>query len=201
MALIPAQGASARQITVTTSSGNKTTTVTITEPGKYKLGELFKEADTVAVVKVVSGDTENYERTVYKAQVVKSFKGAKAGEVVYFGPYIGTRLGWEYILFLRNVSKPMSPKRISSAGYGTIPYALESNQGYGSMESSYVCAFDGKEIAQHCDYGVRVYTDYVILPKSTRTFPPVGEDAPFGCRWVRKTVFISLLDKLAGARK
>lgn len=30
--------------------------VTITEPGVYKISDLFKAADTVAVVKVLSGD-------------------------------------------------------------------------------------------------------------------------------------------------
>jgi hypothetical protein len=59
---------------------------------------------------MVSGDMESYSTTVYKAEVVTSFKGAAAGETVYFGPYVGERLGWEYILFLRNVSEPINPR-------------------------------------------------------------------------------------------
>ncbi len=69
------------------------------------------------------------------------------------------------------------------------------------MESSYSCVFDGKEIAQKCDYGVRVCTDYIKLPASVAAFPPEGNDPPFGCRWVRKTAFVDLLDTLAVPNK
>jgi hypothetical protein len=61
--------------------------------------------------------------------------------------------------------------------------------------------FDGKEIAQKCDYGVRVSTDYIKLPKSMQAFPPEVNDPPFGCRWVRNAVFLSLLDTLATPKK
>lgn len=175
--------------------------VTITEPGVINLANLFKQADIVAIVKIVSGDTENYGVAVYKGAVVKGFKGAATGETIYFGPYVGERLGWEYILFLHKVPKPMVPKTTSSAGYGTISYAEVFNEGYTSMMTSYECVFDGKDSAQQCDYGVRICTDYVVLPKSTRTFPPVSESTPFGCRWVRKPVFTSLLGTLADSRK
>jgi len=33
--------------------------VTITEPGVYKISELFKSAHVVGLVKIVSGDTES----------------------------------------------------------------------------------------------------------------------------------------------
>ncbi len=69
------------------------------------------------------------------------------------------------------------------------------------MASSYSCVFDGKEIAQKCDYGVRVCTDYIKLPASVAAFPPEGNDPPFGCRWVRKTAFVDLLDTLAVPNK
>jgi hypothetical protein len=60
--------------------------VTITEPGVYKLKDLFANADVVAVVKVLSGDTEHYEHAVYKGEVIQSFKSASRGATVYFGP-------------------------------------------------------------------------------------------------------------------
>src|SRR5689334_19620070 len=85
VAVISAQRFSARQ----------SREITITEPGIYKLADLFKKADVVAILKIVSGDTENYDCAVYKAVVVKSFRGSEAGETVYFGPYVGERLGWE----------------------------------------------------------------------------------------------------------
>jgi hypothetical protein len=170
--------------------------VTLIEPGVYKLGDLFKEADVVALVKVVSGDTENYGHPVYKGEVIESFKGTPRGAIVYFGPFVGNKLGWEYVLFLRNLSKSITPKTTPTASYGTVSYSEVFNEGYSSMEVSSSCVFNGKEIAQKCDDGVRVCTDYIKLPKSIPAFPPEANDPPFGCRWVRKAVFISLLDAL-----
>ncbi len=170
--------------------------VTLTEPGVYQIGDLFKEADVVAFVRIVSGDTENYDHAVYKGEVIQSFKGMPVGASVYFGPFVGEKLGWEYVLFLRNMRKPIMPKTTPTASYGTIGYSEIFNEGYSSMETAYSCVFDGKTIPQKCDYGVRVCTDYVKLPKSTPAFPPEVNDPPFGCRWVRKAVFISLLDGL-----
>ena len=175
--------------------------VTITEPGVYKLDELFKAADVVAVVKVLSGDMENYGKAVYKGEVVQSFKGMATGQTVYFGPFIGERLGWEYVLFLRNSPKPVIPKTAANASYGVVLYSEIFDEGYSSMQTSYECVFDGKEIAQQCDYAVRVCTDYIKLPKAVSAFPPEENDPPFGCRWVRKTTFLSLLNSLAGPRK
>ena len=186
---------------VSTMASAQKQSVTISEPGLYKIGDLFKEADVVAVVKVLSGDTESYEHAVYKGEVIKSFKGVQNGMIVYFGPFVGEKLGWEYVLFLRNAAKPIVPKTATSASYGTIRYSEIFNQGYSSMESSYGCVFDGEEVSQKCDYGVRVCTDYIKLPQSISAFPPEGNDPPFGCRWVRKTAFLSLLDALAAPNK
>jgi hypothetical protein len=167
--------------------------VTITEPGVYKISELFKSADVVALVKIVSGNSEDYQHTVYKGEVIQSFKGMPRGATVYFGPFVGERLGWEYVLFLRNVTKPITPKATATASYGTVPYSEVFNEGYSSMETSYACVFDGKEIAQQCDYGVRVCTDYIKLPKSMPAFPrrqqssvrlPLGQKAFVSC-WIR----------------
>jgi len=163
--------------------------------------DLFKAADVVALVKTVSGDTESYDHAVYKGEVIQSFKGISRGATVYFGPFVGEKLGWEYVLFLRNATKPITPKTTAASSYGTVPYSEVFNEGYSSMQTSYACVFDGKEIAQKCDYGVRVCTDYIKLPQSMPAFPPANNDPPFGCRWVRKRVFISLLDTLAHPTK
>jgi hypothetical protein len=175
--------------------------VTISEPRIYEISELFKTADVVALVKIVSGDAENYDHAVYKGELIQSFKGMPRGATIYFGPFVGEKLGWEYILFLRNVTKPITPKRTATATYGTISYSEVFNEGYSSMETSYACVFDGKEVAKKCDYGVRVCTDYIKLPKSMPAFPSEDENPPFGCRWVRKALFISLLDTLANPKK
>ena len=169
--------------------------VTISEPGIYQLSALFKRANIVASVKVLAGDTESYSEAVCKAEVLKSFKGASSGETVYFGPCVGQRLGWEYIVFLLDAPDAITPK-VPAASYGKVRYARVFDDGYSQMESSYACVFDGQEIAQKCDYGVRVCTDYIKLPKSIRAFPPKSNDPPFGCRWVRKDVFVSLLNAL-----
>jgi len=131
-------------------------------------------------VKVLSGDTENYEHAVDRGEVVKSLKGVPTGATVYFGPFVGERLGWEYFLFLRNDAKPLAPKTAASASYGTIRYSEIFNEGHSSMESSYECVFDGKEIAQKCDHGVRVCTDYIKLPKSISAFSSEESDLRSG---------------------
>jgi len=183
------------------ASAQQSHTVTITEPRVISLADLYKRADTVVVAKMVSGDTENYKTAVYKAEVVRSFKGAAAGETIYFGPYSGDALGTEYILFLRSTAQPIAPKTTSSAGYGPVRYSEVFNEGYSSMAKSYECLFDGRIPDQSCDYGVKVCTDYIALPKETRTFPPMTKKTPFGCRLVREKAFISLLGPLADSKK
>ena len=84
--------------------------VSVREPGVYDLTALFKRADRVALVKVTAGDSEAYTTAVYKAEVVKGFKGRSGGQTLFFGPYLGNKLGSEYILFLHDASKTISPK-------------------------------------------------------------------------------------------
>jgi hypothetical protein len=147
LAIIPLQSAIAQKtdasISVQRATGQKTEQIVITEPGVYKLADLFNKADTVALVKIVSGDAESYDAAVYKATVLKSFKGTASGKTIYFGPYIGERIGWEYVLFLRNASKVISPQTSSNSGFGTVDYAEVFNEGYSSMMASYECVCDG----------------------------------------------------------
>jgi hypothetical protein len=189
------QGAIGQSASIAVTSG--TETVTVAEPGIIKLAQLFKMADVVAVVRIVSGDTESYNVAISKAVVLKNFKGTTEGSTLFFGPSNWERLGWEYILFLRKVKEPAVPKEARNPAYGTVRYLEVFNQGYSAMETSYECVFDGKIPSQSCDYGVRVCTDYILLPKEVRAFPPEENDPPFGCRWVRKSNFLSLLDDLA----
>jgi len=174
-----------------------TRSVTITEPGKIDLAQLFKTADTVAIVRVISGDTENYAKAMYKAEVIRSFKGADAGKTLYFGPYVGLKVGGEYLLFLRAAKDPAVPKTTPSAMYGVVHYGNVFNEGYSSMDASYACVFDGKEVHQQCDYGIRVCTDYITLPQTVRTFPAKKEETSFGCRWVRRTAMELLIQHIA----
>jgi hypothetical protein len=180
-----------------TANKSGTVTVTTTEPARIKLVDLFKMADVVAVVRIASGDTENYKTAIYKAVVVMGFKGVVRGQTLYFGPFIGQKLGWEYVVFLHNVKEPAIPTTSPTAVYGRVRYLEVFNEGYSQMENSYECVFDGKNSAESCDYAVRVCSDYIVLPKLVRAFPPEQNDPPFGCRWVRKSKFISILDELA----
>jgi hypothetical protein len=124
------------QATIRTPEGSQ-----LSEPGLYQLADLFRHADRVALVNVISGTTEAYDIAIYKAQVVEGFKGLSAGEIVYFGPYIATELGTEYILFLRDNPKAIEPRAKADAGYGTVHYSEVFDEGYSSMRTSYECVF------------------------------------------------------------
>jgi hypothetical protein len=181
-------------ITTTTATGSNVATVSITEPSTSSLETLFNEADIVALVHVVSGDAESYRTVMYKAEVLNAYKGSVDGQVIYFGPFSGTRIGRDYVEFLRTVEMVATPIREHS--YGAVRYGEVLNQGYGAMDSSYACVFPGRIPDQSCDYAIRICTDYVKLPKNVPSAPPEKSDPPFGCRWVRKQVFMSLLDHM-----
>lgn len=66
-------------------------TVEISEPATVSLASLFAQADVVAVVQVVSGDSESYEAVVYKSKVLTVFKGAQQGQYLFFGLTWATR--------------------------------------------------------------------------------------------------------------
>lgn len=178
------------------AQGGAVAQVTNVEPARYDIARLFEKADVVASVRIVSGDIESYKMAIYKAEVIRSFKGVSSGQTLYFGPFQGSELGSEYIVFLRNVQEPAVPKASPNAAYGSVRYREIFNQGYGSMLTSYECVFEGKDVAQQCDYGVRVCTDYILLPKQMPTFPPTEKETPFGCRWVLKSKFHSLLEQI-----
>jgi len=57
-----------------------------TSIARVKIEDLFSQADQVAVVKILSGDSEHYATVVYKAVVKNAYKGTVAGQTIYFGP-------------------------------------------------------------------------------------------------------------------
>ncbi len=176
--------------------------VTITEPAQVKIEDLFKQADVVAVMRTVSGDLEHYPVAVYKAEVLKSFKGSAVGTKIFFGPYGGYSLGGEYLVFLRRSEKHIEPSNKSKnsvSTYGPLPSFYEvMYEGYSAMPVKYACVFDGQDPAHQCDDGIKVNTYQVILPIQIRTFPPESDDVPNGdYKWIRKAAFISFLRTLA----
>ena len=144
-----APGLIAQSASVTTTSGQATTT--LTEPAATDVAGLFHAADLVAVVKVVSGDTEHYATAVYKAQVIQAFKGTNPGETLYFGPYVGLRLGWQYVVFLRSMHETLKPTSDTAISYGPLRYYAIFNEGYTAMEAQYECVFHGENVNQKCD--------------------------------------------------
>jgi hypothetical protein len=186
------------QTSVTTTIGKKTTT--LTEPGVTDIPQLFRVSDKVALVKTVSGDTEHYKVAVYKAQVVQPFKAAVSGETLYFGPYVGLKLGWEYLVFLHATAEPLQPMAATAVSYGSVPYFRIFNEGYTVLDASYQCVFKGENASEHCDDAIRVCTDYLKTPKSLALAPPLEEETPFGCRWARRKQFIAILEGLATAK-
>lgn len=178
-------------ITVT-ANAQQQVSITNTEPGTYTLQKLYDVADDVSVVEIVAGDTESYASAVYKARVLTQFKGPAAGEIIYLGPYIGTRLGGKYLVFLRKADT-IFPSNEKRHGFGPVPYAKVFDEGYSSMEISYECVFHGNDASHDCDYGVRVCADYIKLPESVEISSKAGEYTPFGCRWAKRDILLAQL--------
>jgi hypothetical protein len=178
---------------------------------KVKLEDLFRQADFVAIVKVLSADGEHYGQTaVYKAQVVRAFKGALEKETIYFGPHTGGSLDSEYLIFARK-SEGIRPDGDANAGFGAIPVFYRTMySGFGQLEIDYVCVFDGKEIKDQCDHGMKLTPSQIILPKELKTFPK--KQASDACesvielvanyqRWVRRSWMVEQLEWIKQTEK
>ena len=169
-----------------------------------KLDVLFKEAHLVAVVNILSGDSEHYPITVYKAEVTEAFKGTNPGERIYIGPYIGLGVGTDYLLFLSKSEKQLTPKVMAFGfTYGDLGYYYSiMYSGYSSLEVDYACVFGGTEASQTCDYGVVLNPDQVILPDIIKTYPSGEADATTNYKkWVRRDEIISVLEQMKTANK
>ena len=177
-------------------------TVKINEPAPVKVEDLMKQADLVAIVRLLSGDIEHYPKAVYKAEVLQPFKGVDKAAIIYFGPFMGYGLGEELLVFLHHSEKgiePEHPATNSGLSYGPISsFYLVMYDGHSALRIKYDCVFDGKEIAQQCGDGIRVNTYQVVLPKSVKTYPPSTKGSfSEDIKWVRKTVLVAYLQKLA----
>jgi hypothetical protein len=175
--------------------------VTLSEPATVKIDDLFKQADLVAVVKVLSGDSEHYAITVYKAEVLNAFKGAANSDRIYFGPFINYGVGSEYLVFLRKSKEEFGVSRnADSPGltYGTVTASYHvMYDGYSTMPVKYACVFDEKGSKEPCDYGVKINTYQVKLPKRLKTYPIEPTDADMSdARWVRRRDVVSMLETL-----
>lgn len=179
---------------------------TISDPAPVKVEDLLKQADLVAIVRILSGDTEHYPMTVYKVEVLQPFKGAEKGAILYLGPFIGYGLGEELLVFLHHSEKGIEPESQAvptGLSYGPISsFYLVMYDGYSALPVKFDCVFDGKEIAQQCDYGIRINTFQLVLPKSMKTYPSSTRGSfSEETKWVRKTVFLAFLQKLTNPDK
>lgn len=180
--------------------------IDISEPAIVSLERLFKEADLVAVVSILSGDGEHYRPiTVYKAEVVAAFKGTRKGERIYLGPFATYAVGGEYVAFLRRsreAARPTEKVADPALNYGTIDALFNvMYDGYSMMPAQYICVFDGKETREQCSDGVKVNTYQVKLPKGVKTYPLEPDDAPANDKkWVKRTTLEFVLGTLQGAR-
>ncbi len=95
--------------------------------------------------------------------------------------------------------EPKRPANGSGLSYGPISaFYLVMYDGYSALPVQYECAFEGKETAQQCDYGIKVNTHQIVLPKSVKTYPSSIRDSfSEDTKWVRKSVFIAYLQKLS----
>jgi hypothetical protein len=176
-------------------------TVEISDPASVKIEDLFKQADMVGIVKILSGDSEHYSQAIYKAEVVTPYKGVAKGDIIFLGPFVGYRVGWEYLACLKHFNQKMVPSKEASSSaisYGELPFFYRvMYEGYSFMEIGYECIFDGKEINQQCDDGIKLNTFQVVLPKKIKTFPaPPEAGSSSDTKWVRKSRLSSYMEML-----
>jgi hypothetical protein len=60
----------------------------------------------------LSGDSEHYSTAIYKAQVLKGFKGVTNDDRLYFGPFIGYGVGFEYLAYSGDPTPRRDPSRV-----------------------------------------------------------------------------------------
>jgi hypothetical protein len=180
--------------------------IEISEPATVNIVGLFKQADLVAVIRILSGDSEHYATTVYKAEVVTAFKGAHSGEKLYFGPFISYGVGSEYLAFLRRSDVGLNPAPATEGSglhYGAIGRLFRvMYEGYSIMPIEYVCVFEGKEPSEQCADAIKVNAHQVRLPRALRTYPaePAADLSGSDEKWVKKEALLSALVAYAKAQ-
>jgi hypothetical protein len=165
------------------------------------LSDLFAQADEVALVKVVSGDSEHYKTAVYKAIIEQGFKGARSGDTIFFGPFVGYGVGLEYLVFLKKGSS-QEPITSTLAPYGRIQ-SLDRIMyaGYSILPVGYECVFVGST-SENCDYSVQLNPEQIILPPDIEAYPKSEATALTNYRkWVRKSTFLRELQRVASRSK
>ena len=185
----------------------KTITVTISEPATVVLEKLFSQADLVAFIQIRSGDAENYNQALYKATVLKSYKGAKQNDIIYFTPFIGYAVGGEYLAFLKKTDKRIGDIISEDSKSKVLPYDAAQSfyrimyEGYSIMPVSYECVFE-KPSYQNCQYAVKFNIEQVILPNKLKVFPEENEESKSSDKkFVKRSAIESILEKSSANQK
>lgn len=164
--------------------------------------ELFSQARQVVLVRVIAGDTEHYGTIIYKATVETAYKGAKAGDTVYFGPYAGLGIGAEYVVFLES-GAGAAPTADGGLSFGNIAsLGRIMSAGYAALPVGYECVFDDPTGERHCDDSVELNPAQIILPKAMKKFPRRDDGGITAYKiWVRRSDFLPQLQKMSDAEK
>ena len=174
---------------------------TIGDPAPVGLSTLVQQADVVALVTILSGDTEHYTDTVYKASVVQAFKGTATSDIIYFGPFVSYGVGSEYVVALRRSDKRLRSLSRKGADGSAPPYDENASYlgimllGYSVMDVEYTCALPS------CDYAVDVIYSQVTLPAHLSMTPNPGANGAGDHGWVRKRDFLAELSRLVSSKK
>jgi len=165
--------------------------LTATTIRRVKVEDLFREADLVATVRILSGDTEHYGMTVYRANVLSAMKGTVSGAKIYFGPSESYGVGDKYLVFLRRSPKAVEPTGASGLNYGRIPAFYEiMYAGFSIMQIEYTCVFEAG-----CDSGTRLNPEQIILPKKIKPYPAGEADARTNYqKWVYTEILTHYLE-------
>lgn len=171
------------------------------------LDQLFRDADVVASVQVVSGELlgvgEASCGAKYSALVLDGFKGVTAGTTIEFGNYFGYEIGNQYILFLVRPGRTHEPmmstnsmhlnaraEHLKRCGQKLLRNTV-MHSGNGALKIHWVAELKYKD-------GVAIPTRYVTLPAGLSTVPAkVTETNEFsGEVWVALPEFSKVLREL-----
>ena len=162
-----------------------------TEPATTDLKVFARTAPQVLRVSVLAGDAEGYGQVVYKARVEEVFKGSsKAGDIVFFGPFLRQKIGTDYILFL------FAPQALAANGlFGAVTSWKVMREGYGQQEVAYSCGFQSNKLVD-CRDSVRICTDYVRMPENIPVSSTGDASSSFGCKWFDLDAYLNELRTL-----
>jgi hypothetical protein len=165
-----------------------------------ELERLYRESDVVAFVKILSGDSENYDDVVYKSVIISSFKGPKQDVDLYFGPYSSYGVGKEYLVFLKDsktiVGDLLTKDNSTRGPYdGSNKYYRIQFGGYSILPVSFECGFGPISATSNgCDDAVDART--VILPKEIESFPSEFGERSEAKPYVRKRAIVDFLKRI-----